>query len=79
MRRSSLLSTFGNTEESEEGWSTEEGEDDGSDNGSSSSNISQNRHTRHFPPKLSELTPGCSVPVEVSFIDLFSFNLNNYS
>ncbi|KAK4874199.1 hypothetical protein RN001_013559 [Aquatica leii] len=70
IRRPSLLSTCVNITEPEEGWWTEECEEEISDNGSSSSTTSITRyHTKHFPPKLSELVPGHTVAVEVICMD----------
>ncbi|KAF5302090.1 hypothetical protein FQR65_LT08640 [Abscondita terminalis] len=70
IRRPSLLSTCVNISEPEEGWCTEEGEEEISDNGSSSSTTSVTRyHTKHFPPKLRELIPGHTVAVEVLCMD----------
>ncbi|KAK5641416.1 hypothetical protein RI129_009963 [Pyrocoelia pectoralis] len=70
LRRPSLLATCVNITEPEEGWYTEEGEEEMSDNGSSSSTTSNTRlNAKHFPPKLRELVPGNTVAVEVLCTD----------
>lgn len=55
----------------EDSWTSADGEGEGDvegglDNGSSSSSVSiQHIQKKHFPPKAREITPGCTVPVEV--------------
>ncbi|XP_018333707.1 (E3-independent) E2 ubiquitin-conjugating enzyme UBE2O [Agrilus planipennis] len=73
IRRPSLVSSISREsapEENDEGWWTDEVEEEISENASVSSNMSGGPlKTRHFPPKSKELVPGSTLAVEVLCMD----------
>lgn len=65
---SNFTSCVSNLEDTDEGWLTEEYiecmQDENLSTSGSNSNV-QKTHNKHYPPKLKDLSPGFTVPVEV--------------